>query len=240
MEKEAEERSKFLIFNETVVELLHRYSFTFDYIQGKDVLDVASGEGYGTFQMSKHAKSCVGVDIDDLAIKNANANFSEKNLKFVKSSALNLPFEDSVFDVVVSFETIEHFIEHELFLKEIKRVLKPKGILIISTPDRTEYGIRRPEINPYHLKELTKIEFATLINQYFSLSQFYNQDFSYQSVIYPENNSVNRFDNIIFENNLLKNNSISKSHLFNIIIATDYILPNYHNVSIFNGNVLAP
>ena len=158
-----------------VAEHLHRYALACEFVKGKKVLDIASGEGYGSNLLSKHAEHVTGVDISDDAVKHANEKYAKENtLTYRVGSASKIPLEDASVDVVTSFETLEHTTEHEEFLQEIKRVLVPGGLLIMSTPDTVPYKIREP-INPYHVKELTTQEFQDLIQRYFSFSEMFSQ-----------------------------------------------------------------
>lgn len=146
----------------------HRYLFAAQLCTGKKVLDVASGEGYGSELISQIAESVIGLEISHEAIKHARATYPKNNLTFIQGDCAALPFEASTFDVVLSFETLEHIENQNLFLTEIRRVLKPGGILVISTPDREIYSPAGHKHNEYHVKELDKSEFFSLISSQFS------------------------------------------------------------------------
>jgi ubiquinone/menaquinone biosynthesis C-methylase UbiE len=150
-----------------VIEHLHRYAIVQNIVSNKIVLDIASGEGYGSFLISKQAKKVIGVDIDEKSINHAKEKYkNQSNLFFKIGNGISIPLEDKIVDVVISFETIEHIFEQEVFVKEIRRVLKDDGILIISSPEKSIYS-ERDKDNPFHLKELTKIEFNFLLSKYF-------------------------------------------------------------------------
>lgn len=122
------------------VEHLHRYILACELARGRDVLDVACGEGYGSNLLAGVARSVVGVDIADSAVAHARAQYTRQNLRFVQGDCALLPLEDASVDLVVSFETIEHHDQHEAMLAEIDRVLRPGGSLIISSPNKKTYS----------------------------------------------------------------------------------------------------
>jgi len=174
------------IFNKNTLEHLHRYTVACEYVKGKKVLDIASGEGYGSNLMAAFAASVVGVDIDQGAVHNALKKYKRENLEYRHGNATSIPLEDNAVDVVVSFETIEHLSEHELFLQEIKRVLKPGGLLIISSPDREVYTDQSGFNNPFHEKELNRKEFEALVGDHFSHQLMLAQKVALCSVLSPD------------------------------------------------------
>lgn len=169
-----------------VAEHLHRYALACEYVKNKIVLDLASGEGYGSHILSKVAQQVTGVDISAEAVSHANKKYARGNgsLVYKEGSASKIPLEDASVDVVTSFETLEHTTEQREFLLEIKRVLKPGGVLIMSTPDTEVYKEREPD-NPFHVKELSTAEFKQLIESHFNHSVFFNQRCSVGCFISP-------------------------------------------------------
>lgn len=164
----------------------HRYHAIQRLVSDKRVLDVACGEGYGSALLSRTATEVRGVDIAHEAISHATAAYSsQKNLKFFAASCTQLPFADHAFDVVVSFETIEHIIEHDAFLDEIKRVLTADGLLIISSPNKAEYSDARNFQNEFHVKELYRDELAALLAKRFAHARWFSQRNSFYSLITP-------------------------------------------------------
>ena len=129
------------ISGQIAFEHLHRYYFAQSLIAGKAVLDVACGEGYGSDILSRSASSVVGVDIATQAVEHATERYGSDKLSFVAASAAHLPFDDAQFDAVVSFETIEHHDQHDEMMSEIRRVLKPGGLMIMSSPNKQHYSI---------------------------------------------------------------------------------------------------
>jgi ubiquinone/menaquinone biosynthesis C-methylase UbiE len=171
------------VFEYWSLEHLHRYAIAMSLVQGKKVLDIASGEGYGTHLLSKKALTIVGVDISETAVRYATNKYQKPNLSFRTGSASFIPLEDNSVNVVVSFETIEHHDEHDKMMQEIKRVLAPGGLIIISSPDRKFYSDIPNYRNPYHVKELYAFEFEQLIAKYFSNTVFFKQKTIFGSVI---------------------------------------------------------
>jgi GT2 family glycosyltransferase/ubiquinone/menaquinone biosynthesis C-methylase UbiE/glycosyltransferase involved in cell wall biosynthesis/uncharacterized coiled-coil protein SlyX len=165
------------------LEHYHRYAIVIDIVKEKDVLDVACGEGYGSFIMADVARSVVGVDISDEAVQHASRTYKKANLAFRQGSVVALDFPDASFDVVVSFETIEHLSEQAQMLAEIRRVLRPDGVLVISSPNRPIYSEESGEHNEFHVKELDFNEFDELLRTQFQTIQYFGQRMLMGSVI---------------------------------------------------------
>jgi glycosyltransferase involved in cell wall biosynthesis/ubiquinone/menaquinone biosynthesis C-methylase UbiE len=171
-------------------EHLHRYALCIDFVSGKSVLDIASGEGYGSALLAKVADSVVGVDISFESIEYAKDQYgNHKNLSFLVGSCDHIPLTEKSVDVVVSFETIEHHDKHEEMMLEIKRVLKQDGILIISSPNRLTYSDETNYSNPYHVKELYYDELVALLNRHFGFVKIYGQRIASASFVFPLGNT---------------------------------------------------
>lgn len=169
------ERLETFIQSRDTIDHLHRYAIAATYTAGKKVLDIASGEGYGTNLLSGNAEFVYGVDIDAETIANAQKKYSKANIQFSVGSADAIPVETASIDIVVSFETIEHHDKHEEMMAEIKRVLKPGGLMLLSTPDKLYYTDQRNFYNKFHVKELYKNEFLALVSGYFNKVQLLSQ-----------------------------------------------------------------
>jgi ubiquinone/menaquinone biosynthesis C-methylase UbiE len=157
-------------------EHLHRYAFASQFVKGKKVLDLASGEGYGSSLLSKEADTVVGVDIDGNAVEHARNKYSTQNLEFLQGSILEIPIiGNNKFDVIVCFEVIEHVEEHEKLLSEVKRLLKKDGLFIVSSPNKKTYSDEISYNNPFHKKELYFNDFKNLLNKYFRSFIFFGQ-----------------------------------------------------------------
>jgi SAM-dependent methyltransferase len=158
------ERLTTAIGGQVQIEHYHRYLFARSLVPGLDVLDVASGEGYGSALLAQVAQSVIGVEYSEPTVRGAGGNFPRSNLRFVQADARALPLADGCVDAVVSFETIEHFDRQADFLREVRRVLRPDGTFIVSTPDRDVYSPAGTAANPYHVHELSRIEFDALLH----------------------------------------------------------------------------
>ena len=166
------------------LEHYHRYATVGELAAGKQVLDVACGEGYGSSILARVAARVTGVDIDAEAVLHAQGTYgTASNLSFLQGSVTALAFADASFDLVVSFETIEHLAEQEQMLAEIRRVLRPDGILVISSPNRPVYSEESREHNEFHVKELDFAEFDTLLKAQFPAVCYYGQRMMMGSVI---------------------------------------------------------
>ncbi len=181
-------------FNPTygIIQHLHRYAFASAFANRKKVLDIACGEGYGSNLIAQLAEAVIGVDIDQETIQKAKTKYQSQNLIFKHGSATSIPCEDSYFDIVISFETIEHLNEHIQMFTEIKRVLKPNGLLILSSPDKKlsdTFGIS----NKYHVKELKKDELLNLAQRFFSFNKILVQQLIIGSLVSPADDSISKF-----------------------------------------------
>jgi SAM-dependent methyltransferase len=161
------ERLTASVHGQIEVEHYHRYLFSRAFCRDRDVLDVASGEGYGAAQLAQVARHVVGVEYSGATARNAAANFPRPNLCFVQSDARSLPLSEASVDVVTSFETIEHFDRQEDFVAEVRRVLRPGGCFIVSTPDREVFSPPGAPSNPFHVREFDREEFLDLLHRHF-------------------------------------------------------------------------
>lgn len=155
----------------TYGEHISRYLSLTNLVAGKDVLDVASGSGYGSQLLAKGAKSVKGLDYFLEAVDYAKERYPAENLEFNHGNAEDMPFEEKSFDVVVSLETIEHLKHPDKFIQEVRRVLKDNGIFVVSTPNDDEFM----DGNEYHLHEFQFEELSTLINKNFKNNEYYYQ-----------------------------------------------------------------
>ena len=165
----------------------HRYHFASRWAEGKRVLDVACGEGYGSALLARRAAHVTGVDVSPQAIDHAKRAYADRaNLEFVCASCTTLPLADASVDVAITFETIEHIAEQDQFLDELARVLKPDGVLVLSCPNKLEYSDKRNYQNEFHVKEMYRDELERMVKARFAEAQWYGQRPTFFSVIAPE------------------------------------------------------
>jgi 2-polyprenyl-3-methyl-5-hydroxy-6-metoxy-1,4-benzoquinol methylase len=150
-----------IIYDEHLV----RYQLAAKLAPGLKVLDIACGSGYGANILAvAGAKQVVAVDISPEAIMAAQKKYSPAGISFKVGDAEEIKEAAESFDLIVSFETIEHLKNPEKYLAELARVLKKEGIALISTPNKEIFGQK----NPYHRQEFTKSGFAEILQKYFS------------------------------------------------------------------------
>lgn len=204
----------------------HRYLLAASYVKGKTVVDIACGEGYGSHLLAQTAESVVGVDISQETITFARQQYQRKNLTFERGSVTSIPLvgEQQV-DVVVSFETIEHVAEAEqqAFLQEIKRLLKPDGLLMISTPNKLLYSDLPKYKNEFHVKEFYFREFKAFLQAQFKQVKMLGQRIYSGSFIWPleeSSHQPNQDFQLQFDQTLHPTTQ-PKSDLYNLALCSD-------------------
>jgi 2-polyprenyl-3-methyl-5-hydroxy-6-metoxy-1,4-benzoquinol methylase len=163
--------------NGMLLEHLARYYFAVEYAKGR-VLDIACGTGYGTKIIAKAQKSVleevVAVDHDEETLKYARSKHFHPLIQYKKMDAEDAELAPKLgtFDLIMSFETLEHLTQEKAFLNNLYHMLKPGGTLIISTPFGAGRG--KPTNEPYHIHQLTEDEFTGLFDEY-EEKEFYYQ-----------------------------------------------------------------
>ncbi|KFN51317.1 class I SAM-dependent methyltransferase [Arenimonas composti] len=165
----------------------HRYAFARPLAAGRRVLDAACGEGYGSALLAAAgARSVLGVDLDGATVEHARGRYGDAaNLRFEVADAAALDaLPDAGFDLITSFETLEHLQAQEALLAGFARLLAPGGILLVSTPDKRQYSDATGESNPHHVRELYREEFEALLADAFPARRLYAQKLLFQSVLW--------------------------------------------------------
>jgi SAM-dependent methyltransferase len=155
---------------------LKRYQFAKPFCANQDILDVACGFGTGSDLLAVTARRVDGVDLDLEELAHAMHFYKRDNLQFHQMDGTKMSFPNDSFDAAVSFETLEHLSgeQQELFLGELKRVVRPGGRVLLSTPDH--YVWQRLALSwDQHIKELTKRELVSLMRRYFTVDDVYAQ-----------------------------------------------------------------
>lgn len=152
--------------------LIHKkaYEEAAELAKGMRVLDLGCNTGYGTHIIAQSARSVIGVDVSPRAITEAKRLYPGLDLQLVDGRSL--PFPDRSFDMVVSFQVIEHIAEPDRYLHEIKRVLVSGGVLLLTTPNA---ALRLPDDmrpwNPFHMREYRAGELQELLQRHFPTAQ---------------------------------------------------------------------
>lgn len=170
---------------EICYEHFHRYALAARWCAKLRTLDAACGEGYGSALLAGTAGSVEAVDISKDAIGHASRRYGNiENLNFQVADCTSLPYVDDEFDCVVSFETLEHLAEQDHLLAEFRRVLKPDGFLLLSSPDKAVYSDQQNTGNEFHIKELYRHELEALIKRHFGAWRLLGQKLMFHSAIW--------------------------------------------------------
>jgi len=184
-----------------------RYRWVAPFVKNLCCLDAGCGSGYGTYYLADFgAKKVVGIDKSDRAINYAKKYYKRENLEYKVMSVCKLGFRDNLFDVVLSFDVLEHLkkMDQEKFLLEIRRVIKPNGILFIGCPNKK----LSEGSNPFHLRELTKAEFEQILQEHFQNVKLLGQDIRINGIRQKENfrnlSSLSSYRNFVIVDNKIE------------------------------------
>jgi len=164
-------------------EHVHRYAFARRFVGGRRVLDLGCGIGYGAELLSPPARAVVSLDRDAATIASARTLHSGAVGVFLIADACRLPIASASFDAVVAFELIEHVSAQPALVAEIRRVLRPDGLLLISSPDTLVYAGKLGERNPFHTHEMTTEQLRALVAPHFAHAILYKQRVVASSVL---------------------------------------------------------
>ncbi len=129
---------------------------------GRDVLEAGCGEGYGADLIARVARRVIAVDYDAATVAHVHARYP--SIEVTHANLTELPLADGSVDAVVNFQVIEHLWDQPGFIRECARVLRPSGLLMVSTPNRITFSPGRDTpINPFHTRELNAEELIELL-----------------------------------------------------------------------------
>jgi 2-polyprenyl-3-methyl-5-hydroxy-6-metoxy-1,4-benzoquinol methylase len=148
---------------------LRAYDEAVRHASGRDVLDVGCNTGYGTIRFARVARRVVGVDVSPRAIEAARERASDGRPEFLETSGFDLPFPAGTFDLVTSFQVLEHVPDAPAFLRELARVARPGGMVILATPNAaTRLYPGMTPWNRFHVHEYRADELAELLGTVFA------------------------------------------------------------------------
>ena len=162
------------------MERLARYRWAAQLLAGGRVLDAACGSGWGTALLARSAAEATGVDFAPPLLAEARRDHAGV-ARFEEGDLRDLPFGDGEFDHVVCFEAIAHVADPEQVLDELRRVLRPGGLLLISAPNADVY----PAGNPLHLSEMTSTALEAMLRDRFATVAVHRQQSYHASLLGP-------------------------------------------------------
>jgi 2-polyprenyl-3-methyl-5-hydroxy-6-metoxy-1,4-benzoquinol methylase len=156
--------------NAFVLHLMHAFAYhkAADHVKDKKVLDLGCNTGYGSNILAHTASRVAGVDVSENAIATAKKKYTNHNTEFRLIDGKRLPFSDKEFDTIITCQVIEHVVDYDIFVNEIKRVLTPSGIVIFTTPNallRLDPGMK--PWNPFHVIEFDPSTLMNILSQHF-------------------------------------------------------------------------
>jgi SAM-dependent methyltransferase len=154
------------------------YTWASSLASDKTVLDCACGSGYGSAILAARARTVVGADVDPRMVEHARQTYADAGVRFEQFSITEIPYPDGYFDLVVSFDTIEHVRDDHRVLLELKRVTRADGAIVLSTP-LANYPKEQGEPDLWdatHVREYSAYEWLHLLGQYFEAAEFFCRD----------------------------------------------------------------
>ena len=166
-------------------EHMHRYALVRQIAAGKRVLDVACGEGYGSAMVAAVARSVLGVDVSADVIRHARSRYGLRpNVEFREGDATALDLGEQRFDLVLSFETLEHVEAQDGLVSGLAKAMADGGCALISSPDKATYSDATGYRNEFHVHELYRDEFVELLSRHFRHVRLYGQRLRFHSAIW--------------------------------------------------------
>ncbi len=161
--------------NRTKIDALVKYIFASFFVRDKKVLDIACGSGFGSFMLAQEASEVLGLDLSPEAINHSNENYKKENLKFIIGDAENNELPKDYFDIIVSFETIEHLKNPEKFVEQLRQSVKKEGMIILATPNKKIVSpFNKEPIGKFHTFEFYKKDLEKMFKDKFA-TKWYGQ-----------------------------------------------------------------
>ncbi len=153
---------------------LAAYEYLLPHCAGRSVLDAGCGSGYGAALVrSAGARRVAGLDYDAAAVAHAARRYPA--VAFGRANLVRLPLVDDAVDVLLSLQVVEHIWTPQELLAEAARVLRPGGVLAMSTPNRRTFspGLARGArpTNPFHVRELDGAELVDLVGAHLRVTR---------------------------------------------------------------------
>jgi SAM-dependent methyltransferase len=155
-----------------------RYAFAASLAANKRCLDAGCGLGYGTAMLAAVAESVHAVDIDPITVAEAKRRYCSLNTHYAVADVTAVPYSASSFDLIISFEVVEHLSDWGLYLRELARLASRNGIVLVSTPNRDYYAVSRGDSgpNPFHVHEFSYDEFRDALGEMFPYVEILGQN----------------------------------------------------------------
>jgi tRNA (mo5U34)-methyltransferase len=213
--------------NSVAVEHRARYHLAASLVSGLRVLDAGCGLGYGATTMARAGAATVDAIDANSGVIESSARKDKAGVRFRMGDVRHLPYADASFDLVVCFEVLEHMVEHDELLAEFKRVLRPAGRLLISTPNKDSY----PSGNPWHLRELTTAQFDSVLRAHFANVQLLSQQVHLATLLASREVHKAASPSQMLDADVLKLSATpAGAEMYSVAIATDAQLPETSSV----------
>ncbi len=150
-----------------------------------DVLDCACGKGYGSFILASSARSVLGIDLSQRSLDMARLSFNRDNIEYRLHDVLEVDGLGRRFDLITAFEIIEHIpsAKTERFLSGLSRSLKPRGKLLLSTPNDNVVRHSGVPIPEYHINNFSPSRLRSTLEGHFSNVKILGQ-YQQRSMLY--------------------------------------------------------
>ena len=153
-----------------VTHLMHlkAYQTAEKFVEGKKLLEIGCNTGYGSATLADLPGEMHAIDVSEKAIRTAKDEHGDSGIHFRVTDGRQLPFGSDEFDVIIAFQLIEHVVDADALLQDIRRVLRKDGLLLMTTPNgemRLDPGMK--PWNKFHVREYAHQELRACIHRSF-------------------------------------------------------------------------